>query len=209
MLNLILFAAAVAAVPSPIVPGGCTAPASEHLNEAGCYLLAEMSVEHAPKQVYWHIFEFPDVAAAETEARKHRWSKVVSAHASAWLYVIGERKIPVSSGKPSAIIGPMDVPSGNTVSVRFLTSTFPPGMRTRIHSHPGSEAFYVIEGEQCVETPTGRHRITAGHSYIVQSGIHVQAAARGRKSLVALILPPGVAWSEPDTSWNPSQYCHR
>lgn len=209
MLSLILLATAVAAVPAPIVPGGCTAPASEHPNEDGCYLLAEMSVANPPDKLYWHIVEFGDLAGAESEALKHRWSKVVSAHARVWLYVIGARETAVSSGKPSAIIGPMDVPPGDTVSVRFLTSTFPPGMRTRVHSHPGSEAFYVIEGEQCVETPRVRHRITAGHSYIVQSGIHVQAAARGRKSLVALILRPGVTWSEPEADWNPSQYCQR
>jgi quercetin dioxygenase-like cupin family protein len=209
MLSLLLSAAAAVAVPAPVVPGGCTAPASEHVNEAGCYLLAEMSVENAPRHLYWHIAEFADLPTAETEARKHRSSKVVSAHDRIWLLVIGARDEPISSGKPSAAIGPMDVPPGGRVSVRFLTSTFPPAMRTRVHSHPGSEAFYVIEGEQCVETPTVRHRITAGHSYIVQSGVHVQAAARGRKSLVALILRPGATWSEPETSWAPSQYCER
>lgn len=209
MLNLLLIAAAAAAVPAPIVPGGCTAPASEHVDDAGCYLLAEMTVVDAPEHLYWHIAEFADVPAAETEARKHRSSKVVSAHGRIWLLVIGARGERVGSGKPANVIGPMDAPTVGTVSVRFLTSTFPPGMRTRVHAHPGSEAFYVIEGEQCVETPTVRHRITAGHSYIVQSGTHVQAAARGRKSLVALILRPGATWSEPVTSWAPSTYCER
>jgi quercetin dioxygenase-like cupin family protein len=207
MLNLPLLAAAAVALPAPIVPGGCTAAANEHVDEAGCYLLGELSVEHAPRRLYWHIAEFADLPTAVTEAQEHHWSKVVSAHHKIWLLVIGARKEPLSSGKPSVVIGPMDVPPVDTVSVRFLTSTFPPGMHTRVHSHPGSEAFYVIEGEQCVETPTVRHRIMAGHSYIVQSGVHVQAAARGRKSLVALILRPSVTWSEPETSWAPSQYC--
>jgi quercetin dioxygenase-like cupin family protein len=207
MLNLLLFAAAAVSVPPPIVPGGCTATASEHVNEAGCYLLAEMSIENTSKHLFWHIAEFADLPAAETEARQHRWSKVVSAYGRIWLLVIGARDEPVSSDKRGAVIGPMNVPSVGTISVRILTSTFPPGMRTRVHMHPGSEAFYVIDGEQCVETPTVRHRITAGHSYIVQSGTHVQAAARGRKSLVALILRPGATWSEPVTSWAPSTYC--
>ncbi len=209
MLSLLLSAAAAAATPAPVVPGGCTAPASEHVNEAGCYLLAELSVENAPRQLYWHIAEFADLAAAEAEARQHRSSKAVTAHDRVWLLVIGARNDRISSGKPATPIGPMDVPPVGTVTVRFLTSTFPPAMRTRVHSHPGSEAFYVIDGEQCVETPTVRHRITAGHSYIVQSGIHVQASARGRKSLVALILRPGAPWSEPETSWAPTDYCER
>lgn len=209
MLSFLLFTAATVAVPAPIVPGGCTAPASEHGNEAGCYLLEEITIDNAPKHLYWHIVEFADLPTAETEARQHRWSKVVSAHDRIWLYVLGTQTERITGGKPSTVIGPMDVPPVSTVSVRFLTSTFPPAMRTRVHAHPGSEAFYVIEGEQCVETPTVRHRITAGHSYIVQSGTHVQAAARGRKSLVALILRPDVPWSEPVTDWAPSQFCEQ
>jgi quercetin dioxygenase-like cupin family protein len=209
MLNLLLSVAAAVAVPPPIVPGGCTAPASEHVNEAGCYLLAEMTLENTPKHVFWHIVQFADLALAEAEARKHRWSKVVSAHDKIWLFVMGARGETIRSSRPDTVIGPMNAPTSGAVSVRFLTSTFPPGMRTRVHTHPGAEAFYVIEGEQCVETPTVRHRIAAGHSYIVQSGIHFQAAARGRKSLVALILRPGATWSEPETSWAPTQYCAR
>ena len=201
--------AAAANIPPPLVPGGCTAPAAEHLNEAGCYLLAEVRATKLPPQVYWHVREFPSLPDAEAEAVRHRWSKAVSAHGKVWLYVMGPRDEPVGGGNPIAVIGPMNVPPGDPVSLRFLTSTFPPGMRTRVHSHPGSEAFLVLEGEQCVETPTARQRIRAGHSYVVQGGLHMQAAAKGRKSLVALILRPDAEWSQPETSWTPSNFCKR
>jgi quercetin dioxygenase-like cupin family protein len=209
MLASLLLMASTAAIPAPLVPGGCTALAADHPNEAGCYLLAEMNADNPPPQLYWHIVEFTNLADTEAEARKHRWSKAVSAHDRFWLYVMSARNEPIGSGTSKAIIGPMAVPSGSAVTIRFLTSKFPPGMRTRVHSHPGSEAFYVIEGEQCVETPTTRHRFTAGRSYIVQGGLHVQAAAKGRKSLVALILRPNATWSQPDSSWTPSKYCER
>jgi quercetin dioxygenase-like cupin family protein len=209
MLASLLLMASTAAIPPPLVPGGCTALAADHPNEAGCYLLAEMSADNPPPQLYWHIVEFANLADAETEARMHRWGKAVSAHNRIWLYVMGGRNDPIGNGIPRATIGPMAVPPGDAVSIRFLTSNFPPGMRTRVHSHPGSEAFYIIEGEQCVETPTVRHRITAGRSYIVQVGLHVQAAAKGRKSLVALILRPDAIWSQPETSWTSSKFCDR
>ena len=209
MLASIFFAASTVAIPAPLVPGGCTALAIDHPNEAGCYLLAEIKADKPPTQLHWHIIEFARLSDAEAEARKHRWSKAVSAHDRVWLYVIGARNEAISGGAAKAIIGPMIVPTGDAVSIRFLTSTFPPGMRTRVHSHPGSEAFYVVQGEQCVETPTVRHRITVGNNYVVQSGLHVQAAAKGRKSLVALILRPNVIWSEPVSSWKPSKFCER
>lgn len=209
MLDFILLSAAAAVMPQPLVPGGCTDPAAEHVGAAGCYLLEEMPATNLPSHVYWQIREFVSLPEAEAEAHRHRWSKAVRAHGRIWLYVLGPRKEPVSGGKRWATIGPMDVPAGSTVSIHFLTSTFPPGMRTRVHSHPGSEAFFVIEGEQCVETPTIRHRITAGRGFVVQGGLHMQAAASGRKSLVALILRPGEVWSQPDVSWAPSDFCKR
>ena len=209
MLAYLLFAASTVAIPAPLVPGGCIAPAIDHQNEAGCYLLAEIKADKPPTQLYWHVIEFARLSDAEAEAGKHRWSKAVPTHNRVWLYVFGARNETISGGTAKAVIGPMTVPAGDAVSIRFLTSTFPPGMRTRVHSHPGSEAFYVIEGEQCVETPTVRHRITAGNYYVVQSGLHVQAAAKGRKSLVALILRPDAIWSEPDSSWKPSNFCER
>ena len=206
MITIAILAAATIVAP-PLVPGGCTAAASEHINEAGCYLLSEMRATDLPSQVYWHVVEFPSLLDAEAEAVRHHWSKAVSAHDKIWLYVMGPRNEPVSGGVRRAIIGPLNIPKVGTVSIRFLTSTFPAGMRTRVHSHPGSEAFFVLEGEQCVETPTDRHRIAAGQSYIVQSGLHMQAAAKGRKSLVALILRPDAQWSQPESGWTPSDYC--
>ncbi len=65
----------------------------------------------------------------------------------------------------------------------FLESVFPPGMRTRVHSHPGPEAFYVVEGQQCMETPSERRKLNAGESFVVQPGPHVQTAPGGRKNI--------------------------
>lgn len=208
MLSVILVAAAAIALP-PLVPGGCTAPAADHRDEIGCYLLGEMTADHVPSKLYWHIVEFPKLNDAQTEAIKHRWSKAVLAHGRIWLFVMGRREEKISSGRPLKIIGPMLAPAGDTVSIRFLVSNFPPGMRTRVHSHPGSEAFYVVDGEQCVETPAEHHRIEAGDSYIVQGGLHMQAAAKGRKSLVALVLRPGEMWSQPEPAWKPTDFCDR
>jgi quercetin dioxygenase-like cupin family protein len=204
-----LLLATSSAIPPPLVPGNCTMPAADHQDEAGCYLLGEISITNPPSKLYWHIVRFGTLSDAQREAQSHRWSKTVSAHQQTWLFVLASRMERVSDGSPVAVVGPMIVPPGNVATVRFLTSDFPPGMRTRVHSHPGSEAFYVIAGEQCVETPRVHRRIKPGQSYIVAGGLHMQAAAKGRKSLVALILKPDLPWSEPQVGWSPSQFCDR
>lgn len=147
MLALMFFAA-VAAAPaaSPLVPGGCTEPAAAHRDEAGCYLLSEFVIQGALSELYWHVVKFPDLAAASAEQLRHKWCRAVDAHGNAWLLVIADKIETFSGALAARVIGPMTVPAGGTASVRFLISNFPPGMHTRVHSHPGSEAFYIVNG---------------------------------------------------------------
>ncbi len=91
---------------------------------------------------------------------------------------------------------------------RFLESHFPPGMRTRVHSHPGPEGFYVVAGEQCMDTPNGRRKIGAGGTFIVAGGAHMQAAPSGRKNIAVVFYPPGVPWMRME-GWQPSNFCSR
>jgi quercetin dioxygenase-like cupin family protein len=80
-------------------------------------------------------------------------------------------------------------------------------MRTRVHSHPGPEAFYVIDGEQCMETPTQRRKLQAGESFIVLPGPHLQAAPKGRRNLVLVLHGPDEPWMSMESQWTPSQFC--
>ena len=101
----------------------------------------------------------------------------------------------------------MRLPVGKPMMARFLESDFPPGMRTRVHSHPGPEGFYVLAGEQCMDTPAGGRAIKAGHTFIVASGPHVQSAPSGRKNIAVIFYPPGVPWMRMETGWSPSTFC--
>ena len=40
----------------------------------------------------------------------------------------------------------------------------PPGAKTKVHSHPGSEAFYVVAGQLGQRTPHGVNHIEAGQT---------------------------------------------
>lgn len=80
-------------------------------------------------------------------------------------------------------------------------------MKTRVHSHPGPEVFYVLEGEQCVETRDGTSRVAAGEHYILNEGPHLQASRKGRRSLVLLVIPNDTPWISLGSDWSPSVSC--
>ena len=81
----------------------------------------------------------------------------------------GER---VEGGIQRSLIGPLRT-AGGKLSAHFAEAIFPPGMRTRVHAHPGPEAFYVVDCVQCMETPVEKRLLPAGSAYVVEDGPHL------------------------------------
>lgn len=188
------------------VPGQCTAPASEHVGEPGCYLSAELDVKAPKGELYWHIYALPTLIDARVAATHAGQAVATEAHGGAWLHVFGDATpvtIPGATIRES--IGPVRAPS--KARIRLLESWFPPGMQTRAHSHPGPEVFYVLEGEQCVETRDGTTLVSAGEHYILDGGPHLQASPKGRRSLVLLVIPDNAPWMSLASDWHPKQRC--
>lgn len=209
MLTLIvLTAAAIAQADVPPVPGLCSAPVPTDRDTPGCYQTNQIDLTDAPAEIYWQIYQYPTEAAAATEARRHRWSAVTQAHSRNWLYVLGQASERVSNGVRRAVIGPLPVPAG-VATAHFSEAVFPPGMQTRVHSHPGPEAFYVVDGEQCMETPRDKRVIPAGGTYVVEGGPHLQAAPKGRRNLVLVLLPKGQPFMSLGSGWRPTGFCSR
>ena len=190
----------------PPVPGLCSMPVPANREQAGCYQTNAVDLDGAPKQIYWQIYEYRTAAAANAEAARHRWAAVTQIHSRTWLYVLGAANVRVRGGTRRARIGPLEPPASQ-VTAHFAEAIFPPGMRTRVHSHLGPEAFYVVEGEQCMETPTDQRKIRAGGTYIVASGPHIQAAPLGRRNLVLILVPKGKPAVIPGGDWKPTQFC--
>lgn len=207
MLFSMLLLATVLQTDVPPVPGLCSAPVPDNREMPGCYQTSELDLAGAPASLYWHLREYPTLAAADAEAFKHRWSAVAAAHTRYWLYILAGDAEVANGGVERAVIGPLTLPIGPAVA-HFSEAIFPPGMRTRVHSHPGPEAFYIVEGEQCMETPSDKRKIGAGGTYIVPSGAHLQSAPHGRRNLVLIIAPKGVPFVNPGGGqWTPSGFC--
>jgi quercetin dioxygenase-like cupin family protein len=60
---------------------------------------------------------------------------------------------------------------------------------TPIHSHPGSEAFYVLAGEQSIRHPGGTLKVTPGQAEAGQGGdVPMQVSSTGSSDLHALVM---------------------
>ena len=171
------------------VPRGCATPVSERQAEAGCYTTAVTPLGTlATGHWFWHIDEFESREAAEA-ARGAR-STVVESLRRFWLFTIAEERWRPRGGDRVTHIGPLDVSSGQAYTAHYMEAVFPPELYTALvgHRHPGSEAWYVVTGAQCLETPNGLIMASAGNAALVPEGWPMAISAIGPRTRRALVL---------------------
>jgi quercetin dioxygenase-like cupin family protein len=193
----------------PLVPGACSEPASENAGRPGCFMTAEITIQSPPAEIYWHVYSFPTAAAAAAAVRPHRWSVTTESHGLHWGHVLAPKQVRLSEGRRVAAVGPMALEAGKVIRARFIESYFVPGMRTSVHSHPGPEAFYVLDGVQCMEMPGFKASFRAGETLVVPARrIHFQASPSGRRNMGVVFYPPNEPWMKMETGWSPTTYCN-
>ena len=69
-----------------------------------------------------------------------------------------------------------------------MATYFLPGQFSVAHTHSGPEAWWVLEGEQCLETATTPIRAHAGEGAIVAEGETMRMLATGTGPRRALVL---------------------
>lgn len=194
--------------PRSVVPGACSEPASANAGRPGCYMAAEITIESPPASIYWNVYSFPSAAAAAAGARAHDWSVTTQSHGLYWAHVLAPQEVRLEGGRRRAVVGPMALTAGRPIRARFIESFFLPGMRTSVHSHPGPEGFYVLDGAQCMDMPSGARQLRTGETMIVPArSIHFQSAPIGRRNVAVVFYPPDEPWMKMETGWKPSEHC--
>jgi hypothetical protein len=88
-----------------------------------------------------------------------------------------------------AEIGPVPSIAAPEYLLRVNEGHGPPDAKTPVHSHPGSEAFYVVAGRLGQRTPAGIDYAEAGHTMNGhQAGTPMQVFNSGTTELTAIIL---------------------
>ncbi|MCW5858503.1 MAG: hypothetical protein KIS63_09460 [Caldilineales bacterium] len=125
--------------------------------------VAEKTLKQLPAgPLYWRVESFPTLALAQAAAGPTALSAEVAG--KAWLFTLGPRGDTTSGGTKVAEIGPVPPIQASEYLLRINHAYGPPGARTPVHSHPGSEAFYVLSGRLGQKTPKGVHYVDAGQS---------------------------------------------
>ena len=163
--------------------------------------VAEMKVKQLPKgPLYWRVEYFPTLDQAKAAAGKSGWDPdTVSYHGApsltaevagkAWLFTLGPRGPAAPGGKEVAEIGPVPPLAAPEYLLRINNGSGPPGAKTPVHSHFGSESFYVVAGKLGQRTPQGTHYVEAGHSMNGhEAGTTMQVFNAGTTELTALIM---------------------
>jgi len=113
-----------------------------------------------PGDLYWTAETFPTLDAAK--AATTDTAIAVEIDGMAWLLTLGPEDKVGHGGHWMTSIGPIDRFDAPSYMLRINVSDAPPGTETSVHSHPGSEAMYVLSGEATVTWPGKTSVIKAG-----------------------------------------------
>jgi quercetin dioxygenase-like cupin family protein len=136
---------------------------------------------------------------------------VVEEDGRVWLSEFGPRNAPLQAGKPIAVIGPMELPAAKSYVAVLSYAVMRPGDTSRVHTHPGPEGWYVISGEQCLETPLGANRAQAGATMTVGPNIPMELNVTGTalRRAFALVIHDSTQERGKPSEWKPSGSCSR
>jgi hypothetical protein len=150
--------------------------------------LAERKVQELPAgPLFWRIENFPSLPQAQAAAGP--WSLATGSAGKAWLFTLGPAGGASSGGTRVAEVGPIPRVAAPQYLLRINEASGPSGSITPVHSHPGSEAFLVLAGEQGIRTAHGLLRIEAGQPATGHGAdIAMQVSSSGASDLHALVM---------------------
>ena len=150
--------------------------------------LAEKKVSDLPAgPLFWRIETFDALAQARAAASK--WALVAESAGKVWLFTLGPPGGSSAGATRVAEVGPISRIVATQYLLRINEGSGAPGSITSVHTHPGSEAFYVVAGETSVRTPHGVTRIGARQSEIGHGAdIPMQVSSSGTTDLLSLVM---------------------
>jgi quercetin dioxygenase-like cupin family protein len=163
--------------------------------------VAEMKIKQLPTgPLYWRVENFPTLEQAKAAIPPGRWNPDTVTHDPAttlvaevagkvWLFTLGPRGGSTPGGTKVAEVGPVPVIKASEYLLRVNHGYGPPGARTPVHTHPGSEAFYVVAGKLGQKTTHGVAHVDEGKTMNGHAADMVmQVFNAGSTDLTALIM---------------------
>jgi hypothetical protein len=150
--------------------------------------VAEKKVTQLPPGPwYWRIENFPTLAQAQAAVGPTSLAAEVSDRV--WLFTLGPAGGSTPGATKVAEIGPVPPISASEYLLRINHAFGPPRAKTPVHTHPGSETFYVLTGELSQKSPHGMSRVEAGQAMAGHGpDMPMEVSSSGTNNLDALVM---------------------
>ncbi len=150
--------------------------------------LVEKKVTALPTgPLFWTIETFGTAAQAKTAAGPT--GLVAETAGKVWLFTLGPSGRTSANATRVAEVGPIPAFVAAHYLLRINEARGPPGSVTPVHTHAGSEAFYVLAGETSQKSPHGTARAAAGQSLAGHGGgMPMQVSSTGSTDLHSLVM---------------------
>jgi hypothetical protein len=211
LLPLLLTLSAMPLALQAQTDGTCVPVAQRGTRLFGCYITARQEMGALPRDtaLFWHITSFPTLATAQAGAGGR--GLAVESLGKAWLFTIAPGTWSAATGTAVAMIGPLPLVDASSFAAVYMEGVFQPGMSSVVHRHAGVEAWYTLEGAQCLESPEGKVIQRAGEpGVLIAAGHPMQLTGIGsgpRRSLVLILQDATQPRSTPASDWTPRGLC--
>ena len=150
--------------------------------------VAEKKVQQLPPgPLFWRIDNFPTLAQAQAAAGPTGLAAEVAG--KVWLFTIGAKGGSSPDGSKVAEIGPIAPVTAPEYLLRINNTGGQPGVKTPVHTHPGSETFYVLSGQLSQKSLHGVSHVDAGQSMPGHGpDMPMEISSSGTSDLNALVM---------------------
>jgi quercetin dioxygenase-like cupin family protein len=137
--------------------------------------------------LYWQVETFPTLVQAEAAAGPTALAAEIEDRV--WLFTLGSKHAPTHGGGMVVEVGPVTRIAAPKYLLRINNAVAAPGTRTAVHTHAGSEAFYVLAGRLSQKTPQGVSDIEAGQTMPGRGpDTKMEVSSTGTTDLHALVM---------------------
>jgi len=156
--------------------------------------------ELPPGPLYWRVEKFSTLNDARAAVGPDGWnpasvqfetttSLIAEVAGEVWVVTLGPKGASTPGGTKVAEIGPLPPITASEYLLRLNYGSGPPESKTPVHSHPGSESFYVISGRLGQKSAEGVSYVDAGRTMAGHaSGTTMEVFNAGKTDLNALIM---------------------
>lgn len=150
--------------------------------------LAEKKLGQLPAgPLYWRVETVPSME--QGKAAESATAFAVEVAGKVWLLTLAPPGGATAGATRVAEIGPVPLLDAPEYLLRINLGSGQPGARTAVHTHPGSESFYVVTGRLGQKTPQGESYADAGNALNGKGGdVPMEVFSAGTAELQALVM---------------------